>query len=392
MPLASPLRSGALSHVRRYIGMSRRLNGKARKIAIVSRKGGAGKSTITREVVSGLALRGFRVAGFEVDDNMRLMSMTIGRGRRGAMPLDDSQTTYALFSDDAALGIARKLWEVDTRDLLGKVPSLSKDRVAELVSQRGWQNAQPFYFLPGSEQLSTIDETYAVMAADARAVSFNPNTRLADAISYYDDEFDLMVFDTPPSLQRLQQNVVTAATDGLICVLDFDPDSVSDYDRTIAFYRRVRNVCQNQGRQVPKILGLVFNKFNPNPRWGVPGGMEALARLDAMTGQINGDMVDDNDILLLHAYTRQHVNPDTRQMDGPLVDASYRVLGVLPMDDERCKRAMAQGFPLHTSSPTSALGMASHELVVNIERALGIENTLGSAVAVSATRITAWNS
>jgi cellulose biosynthesis protein BcsQ len=313
--------------------------------AIVSRKGGPGKSTAVHGIATGMSLRGYKTLVCEVEDNMRLWHLLTGRSHRdGQLPPDDSQTVYGLFTHPER-GLGRAAYQIDVGSQFARCPGLTPPEVAHLTQTRGWTRAQPMDFLPGSQRLRQVEHEFAAAAHDFRAggAAFSPFVRLSRAMETIQPQYDLVILDTPPTLNIIQHNAVLAAH-RLIIVVDFDVDSIEDYERTCEFVEQVQASARGLRLREPEILGVVYNKYDAS--------------------------FEDNDARLLTAYTTTTVDERGRGVP-PLV--RHESLGVLPFDRHALVGAANKRVSIHTWAPTkSKLGPAMYNLCTALEERTGL--------------------
>jgi cellulose biosynthesis protein BcsQ len=323
--------------------MRKQVRGNAKVLAVATRKGGQHKTTISRIVAHGLALQGYAVCALEFDDNPRWFELETGLRRRSTVKLDNLRTTHALFGD-TAFDPTQVMFEVDTADALARVPSLSKDRVAQIACDRGWRQPAPFLFLPGSEALQNKDIEFGSRMMQERG--FQPSTQLVKAFAYLRPQFDFIICDTPPSLTFVQQNVLAVA-DGVAIVMGFSTASINDYDRTKDAVRRARQICLDLRLPLPELLGVIYSGYNAQER-------DVRALHD----------------LLYTAYTQTHENPDVKGEREPAW-VSDPQLGFLPADEKNVPLAeAAHKHTVLTYVPTCDYARAGYELVETVKQAL----------------------
>lgn len=310
--------------------------------AVLSRKGGPGKTTVTHAIASGFALRGFKVLVLEVEDNPRLWHLLTGGSTRNGPPPDDSQTVFGLFRDPAG-GLGGAAYPIDVAAQFNRLPHLGKDSVQQLAIQRGWTQPQPMDFVPGSESLRDMEGMLAQEATGHGRSQIPPFLRLSAAIQAIRPHYDLIVMDTPPTLNIVQHNA-TLAAQRLIIVLDFDADSIEDYARTTSFISDVQTSALGLRVAPPEIMGVVYNKFDSS--------------------------FEENDGRLLFAYTNPHQDPRSGERRGPLV--SHAQLGLLPYDRRALVGSMNDRASMHTYKPTSELGRAMYDLCMRLEQQTGM--------------------
>jgi cellulose biosynthesis protein BcsQ len=312
----------------------KRVRAPAVVISIIAAKGGVGKTLIASSLGCGLALAGLKVLIGEIEDNMRLYHVLTGAGKRGETRLDASLTTYAWFTDPRR-GIGDSTYKVNMADLASRIQGLNRPVQQELLVRRGWSQPQTLEFVPGSERIRNLENQFSMGMQSAHDPNFVASGQLARAMDAITPQYDVVILDMPPALSLVQENVLLAS-DWVIPVVDFDIDSIDDYDRTITFYKMIASSAVRLNRQPPRVLGVVYNKYD--------------------------ETFEENDVRLLKAYTEQHFDPDpeSERILEPLVP--YPTLGVIPEDRRRLTGAMNARQTVHTYTPTSKIGEALYQL------------------------------
>jgi len=321
--------------------MQRKLKGDAYTLTIVRRKGGIGTTTTTTALATGLAARGYATLILEGDDNRRLSRTLLGLDRESAPPVQDTQTTYHLFTHPDE-GIGNSHFTLNIPELLREIPG-NRDAV---LTQRRWTNPAPLRIVPGSRSLRRLEADFIYAARSAHSPGFQPYTQLMRAIAVIRQDFDFILIDTPSMLSLITMNEVMAAQHPLF-LLDFDPDSRYDFDEALEFFRLVVSNCASIGALPPQPLGVVLNKY---------------------TGSAE-------DEALYRAYTEEHYDEDIGGLAPPILP--FPVLARLPYDDAVVKRAMRKRRPVHVTDPQSALGNAMYQLCNVIEERLGLRPAIG---------------
>lgn len=319
---------------------AKRTRDRAVVLSIIAAKGGVGKTLIASSLGCGLALAGLKVLIGEIEDNMRLYHVLTGAGRRGEAPLDDNLTTYAWFTAPRS-GIGDSTYKVDMADLAQRIQGLNRPTQEELRIRRGWTHAQTLEFVPGSERIRNLENQYMMAQQSQHDPSFVPYGQIARAMEAISPQYDVVILDTPPALSLVQQNVLLGS-DFVIPVIDFDIDSIADYDRTIAFYKTIASAAARLNRQPPRVLGVVYNKYDAT--------------------------FTENDVPLLKAYTERHYDPfdeESERLLEPLIP--YTNLGVIPEDRRRLTAAMNARQTVHTFAPTSPIGEALYQMTLSVQ-------------------------
>lgn len=318
---------------------------RAKVLSIIAAKGGVGKTFIASSLGAFFALRNHRTLIGEIEDNMRLYHIATGAGRRGEPPLDDNLTTYSWFTNPR-VGIGLSSYAIDMPGLVERVQGINKGALHELRIARKWLRPQILQFVPGSERLRTLENQFAMATSSAASADFDPYLQLAKAIEVIAPAYDVVVLDTPPALSLLQMNIIMAS-DYVVIVLDFDMDSISDYDRTLRFYKQVASASRQYGRKIPRLLGVVYNRYDAQ--------------------------FTENDVVLLKAYTEPHFDPldlASETLVPPLVE--HPTLGVIADDRRRLTGANNSRQTIHTYAPTSPIGEDTYRMCCTVEAAIGL--------------------
>ncbi len=161
-------------------------------IVVTNQKGGVGKTTTTLTIAHGLARRGRRVLIVDLD------------------PQGQSATALGLNTEPAVLQL-----------LLN--PGLAP---YTLLRQTGREN---LWIIPGDQTTATAQ---IVMGAEQR-----PMTAIGRALKPLSSDFDVMIFDTAPSVGGIQERAIWAADQVLIPVAT-DFLAVESLEKTLALLSR----------------------------------------------------------------------------------------------------------------------------------------------------------
>ena len=181
-------------------------------VAVANQKGGVGKTTTTQALAAGLAERGYKVLGIDLDPQGNF-STACGAENYNVL------TVYEVMKRGA-----------DIREAIQHMKG-------------GYDVVPANIMLAGAEQELT---------------QTGKEHRLKEAIAPVVGGYDFVVIDTPPSLGVLTVNAFTCATDILIPTTAgiFATAGISQLNETVG---SVQRYC-NPG---VKIRGILFTRFNP---------------------------------------------------------------------------------------------------------------------------------
>lgn len=180
-------------------------------IAIVNQKGGVGKSTTAAALISGLSAKGYKVLGIDLDAQSANLSF-IFKAKQ------DKPTTLELMTKAAKIEDAIQ----DTPQ--GKLVAANK----------------------------------GLVGIDALLTQTGKEYRLRESIEPVRDKYDYIIIDTPPMLNVLSVNALTAA-DRVIIPLQADILSLQGVKDVVDTFTPIKQYCNPQ----LKLEGLLFTRFKP---------------------------------------------------------------------------------------------------------------------------------
>ena len=184
-------------------------------IAISNQKGGVGKTTTSHSIIVGLAKRGYKVLGIDIDPQANLSSVC------GAENYN-TPTVYELMKCDA-----------------------KSDEVVQTIKNSDLE----YDFISSNIMLAGIEHELS---------STGREYRLKEVIEPISSKYDFIIIDTPPSLGVLTVNAFTAASDILIPTTAgiFAATGINQLNITVTSVKKYCNPNVN-------IMGILFTRFNP---------------------------------------------------------------------------------------------------------------------------------
>lgn len=185
-------------------------------IAISNQKGGVGKTTTTSAMVAGLANKGYKVLGIDLDPQGN-------------------------FSDSCGADMYKQptVYELMKLDV----------KVLEVI-----QHIKNYDVIPSNIMLA---------GAEQELTQTGKEHRLKETVSPIFSNYDFIIIDTPPSLGVLTVNAFTFATDIIIPTTTniFAAKGIQQLNNTV---KNVQMYCNSN----VKIAGILLTKFNPRTNIG----------------------------------------------------------------------------------------------------------------------------
>ena len=183
-----------------------------RIVAVANQKGGVGKTTTSQALTAGLADKGYKVLGIDLDPQGNLSSAC-------------GSINY-------------------------NVPTIYELMKREVTAEETIQHMNGGYDI--------IPSNIMLAGAEQELSQTGKEHRLKEAIAAVSDNYDYIIVDTPPSLGVLTVNAFTAASDILIPTTAgiFATTGINQLNETV---KSVQKYCNPN----VKITGILFTRFNP---------------------------------------------------------------------------------------------------------------------------------
>ncbi|WP_425824649.1 ParA family protein [Streptomyces fractus] len=208
------------------------------KTAVVSQKGGPGKTTTSVNLAAGMALAGYRVVVLDIEPQAQA-----GAALGVRLAQNTINMSLGLKLQQAAQGVPTSL-----RDII-------IDR-SDLLSQR---KSNGVLHLLASEQATMANAQHILHAAGVEKAHV-----LRGMLEELEDDYDFAVFDTPPAVQSLN-GVALAAADYAITLC---APKGATIEGAVAMRSTVQHVkTRTNGQADPKYLGALLNMAHPLSEW-----------------------------------------------------------------------------------------------------------------------------
>lgn len=218
-------------------------------LAMVSQKGGPGKTTTTVNLAAALSLNGFRVLVVDLDPQAQAGVAV------GVVPTPQRSAGFVIYAhlNGMPVAIGDQLYQRD--ELLSDF-----DNVGRL------------------DVFATVQSTMVDAERKVSSEGFKGTLVLKDILATIKDKYDFILIDTPPSVSALSA-VALAGSDYVVAVCEplyaTVPGVVVVKGLTEATEERT------QGAATPRFLGTVINKANP-PSKRTSEDLKVTQRLDSL--------------------------------------------------------------------------------------------------------------
>ncbi len=205
-------------------------------ITLANFKGGSAKTTTSVHFAHYLALKGYRVLAIDLDPQASMSAMF---GHQPEFDVDDNETIYAALRYDEH--------RRPIRDVI-----------------------RPTYFdgldlIPGNIEVMEFEhDTPRVLASKERAVETVFFERLSSALRDVDDEYDIVILDTPPSLGFLTLSALYAAT-GMVVTVHPAMLDVASMSQFLLMIGDLTSTLRDAGATLRKdFLNYLVTRHDPN--------------------------------------------------------------------------------------------------------------------------------
>ncbi|MFJ8313329.1 ParA family protein [Streptomyces sp. NPDC094147] len=207
-------------------------------MAVVSQKGGPGKTTTSVNLAAGMALAGYNVVILDIEPQAQA----------------GSALGIRLGPQDIGMSLGLKL-QVAAQGVPTSLRDIIIDR-SELLEQR---RSKGKLHLLASEQATMANAQHLLHAGGVEKAAV-----LRHLLAELEDDYDFAVFDTPPAVQSLN-GVALAAAD---YALTLCAPKGATIEGAVAMRSTVRHVSKRtNGLADPKYLGALLNLSHPMGEW-----------------------------------------------------------------------------------------------------------------------------
>ncbi len=204
---------------------------KCKRVVVSHLKGGVGKSTHAVHFAHFLAAAGYQVLLLDSDPQG---TTTSAHGILGDVDLGDGD---------------------DIGDALLKDPALIK----KSIRKTKWDNLD---LIPARLELEFVDWKMTMGLSQSEPVLGPMPLRMHRALQTIEDEYDVIVIDTPPSLGVLSLNTIASAS---IVVMPTTP-TMFDVSSTAKYFEIMQSLLRNYSKVInPEAILILLTKLNENP-------------------------------------------------------------------------------------------------------------------------------
>ncbi|MEB3827952.1 AAA family ATPase [Phormidium sp. CCY1219] len=205
-----------------------------KKIAVYHNKGGVGKTTTVINLAAALSKRGKRVLIIDMDSQ--------------------ANTTFAV-------GLVKFVDEEDDnlrhKNILQVISSRAKHPISEVAQRTDFT----------SSEVDAIPSHISIMAEERRLVEVEATkTRLDEKLKQVEGDYDIVIIDTPPSL-NLYARIALITADYLIIPSDLKPFANEGLKNVEDFVQDIDEFRAMLGKPSVQILGVLPSKISTNSRF-----------------------------------------------------------------------------------------------------------------------------
>lgn len=220
-------------------------NQKLQVIAVQNQKGGTGKTTLTTTLASGLAT--------EYAEEYRV----------GIIDLDPQRTATSYYPPtkiDSNGFIVQDFDYFSSGDLMKRDYELEKgESLKSFISECFLPTTIPnLRILPASQSDRGVESVFHSLLADGKLE--NPYTILDEIIQSVEDEFDIIIIDTPPSMTFATINAYQSAT-SIIFPMQVEQNDIDATCGYFEFIDQVWNICEKNGHSGYDFIKVLHTNF-----------------------------------------------------------------------------------------------------------------------------------